>query len=302
MEEDRRSRVKRAAIGGAVVLLATGIAVVALLMRRGDGWTQIPLQGGADGIVWEQSRHRVHAPDGGVISSVAETGDRLAAVGEVEGGPAAWWSDDDGLSWSSVPYDPVAFGHVGGQMNVVVATEAGLVAGGTVCPEPDMKAWKDCDAAVWISPDAEEWRWLRVGSFWGGVQANEPWGGGAVNDMLRLSFGRLLAVGQDGPRAAVWFSEDGETWAQHRLPDEIAGGTEIKAIAMGADGALVAVGRNRNLSSGFGFDHGYVWSSPDGESWSRESFDYGDLDDVAIQGDTIIVKSGSTTWTRRHEP
>ena len=262
--------------------------------RSSAVWTSI------DGTEWRQSEHSLQARDGGSMTGVAELGDRLVAVGEVEGGPAAWWSDDDGLTWSSVPNDPAAFGHVGGQINVVIATEAGFVAGGTVCPEPN--AFKDCDAAVWISGDGETWRWLRIGAFWGGVEPNQPWGGGAVNDMLRLSSGRLLAVGQDGWHAAVWFSEEGETWLQHELPDAITNGTEIQAIASAADGTLVGVGRNRNLSSAFGFDDGYVWTSPDGETWSREHFgEYHTLDDVAIHGDTIIVKSGSTMWTRQHE-
>ena len=101
-------------------------------------------------------------------------------------------------------------------------------------------------------------RWLRV-------QLDETVFGG-TNALMDVVFGGpgLVAVGTDGPNAAVWTSIDGLFWSQVPNDAAVFGGANMAGVTVGGPG-LVAVGTDGPNAA--------VWTSPDGVTWSRVPHD-----------------------------
>jgi hypothetical protein len=99
----------------------------------------------------------------------------------------------------------------------------------------------------------------------------------------------LVAVGGYGNDAAVWTSTDGIAWSRVPHDEEIFGGegqSAAMSVTKGGPG-LVAVG-----FTGLPEDwRGAVWTSPDGLTWSRVSFE-DDEEDHGLMMFTTVTEGG----------
>jgi hypothetical protein len=105
---------------------------------------------------------------------------------------AAVWTSEDGIVWQRVPNDQEALSE--GTMSNITAGGPGLVSVGWI-------GWvggQNSDAAIWTSADGITWERIpHDEDLFGGV---EMWGVAAGGP-------GLVAVGSDGPDAAVWVSK-----------------------------------------------------------------------------------------------
>lgn len=169
---------------------------------------------------------------------------------------AAVWRSDDGISWMRVPHvDAFSEADGGAVMSDVALGESGLVAVGLVYGQTDPFA----TYRLGEMPDR------------GGGDPAEP------SDVV---------IDVD---AAVWRSVDGVSWSRVQAEDETFGGDTVRqtmtAVTAGGPG-FVAVGQEGFDFLGFdewtptsgnntdGRDHvadnvAAVWTSPDGETWTR---------------------------------
>ena len=143
------------------------------------------------------------------ISSVAAGGPGLVAVGSVFGEKdeyslrdaipddeiAAVWTSVDGSTWARVAHAEETFGVLSDHwMNSVTVGGPGLVSVGWI----GWVASQNSDAAIWTSADGITWERIpHDEDLFGGV---EMWGVAAGGP-------GLVAVGSDGPDAAVWVSK-----------------------------------------------------------------------------------------------
>jgi class 3 adenylate cyclase len=223
--------------------------------RDGAIWTS------SDGLSWDRVRS-ADAILGGIgnqeVRSLAGSGDRLVAVGydDARGDlDAAAWSSRGGRRWRRVPHAARVFGGPGEQyMNAVTAHRSGFVAVGWDTVHTSL------DAAAWTSSDGTAWE--RV------PQDEVEFGGQGRQLMYGVDSGGsgLVAVGRDtsggGSDAAVWFSEDGVTWARSPGDEEILGGDraqEMRWVAFLGD-RLVGAGWDRK--GGLGEDAAVWWTRP----------------------------------------
>jgi hypothetical protein len=153
-------------------------------------WTSV------DGIVWDRVPHDEDL-FGGVGNqaavSVAATDTRVIAVGVERSSDidAAVWTSEDGIVWQRVAHDEAALGE--GEMWNVTVGGPGFVSVGWI----GWVATQNSDAAVWTSIDGVTWhRVPHDEDLFGGVEMWSVAAGGPG----------LVAVGSDGPDAAVWTS------------------------------------------------------------------------------------------------
>ncbi len=151
-------------------------------------WTSV------DGFVWDRVPHDEDL-FGGVGNqaavSVAVVGTRVVAVGVERSSDidAAVWTSEDGIVWQRVPNDQEALSE--GEMWDVTVGGPGLVSVGWI----GWVAGQNSDAAIWTSADGITWERIpHDEDLFGGV---EMWGVAAGGP-------GLVAVGSDGPDAAVW--------------------------------------------------------------------------------------------------
>jgi hypothetical protein len=179
--------------------------------------------------------------------------------------------------------------------------------------------------AVWISPDGIEWARTWDGEeMVRGQPTSEPPDTGA----FVLSPMQAITVGPDGTLvavgtvvddlgvgvAAVWTSDDGQTWDRvPHDPEVFASSTGMDVVmldvAAGASG-LVAVGSEREHHGAglfwMGGERPAVWTSPDGTAWERitldtETFSIGSISTVAasptgfVAAGPIFADSGPVT-------
>jgi class 3 adenylate cyclase len=130
----------------------------------------------------------------------------------------------------------------------------------------------------------------REGLFWSEVEPSRAGLGGPgnqrINRLLSSSRNGFIAVGEDGssgrPDAAVWTSENGETWtrrASEALVED--GGQAMLGVAEGGPG-FIAVGYR---GEGGTLDAA-VWTSEDGREWA------------AIKGDPDLEGPGNEVMNR----
>jgi serine/threonine-protein kinase len=195
---------------------------------------------------------------------------------------AAWISTDGGASWSR-------FGDGGlakdGYQEMRAATAFG---NGFVGVGYDTQA-----AAVWVN-DGISWGPL-------GDQPDLLPGGDAVDLHMRdvVSWpGGLVAGGEvttaDGDEnAALWFSPDGQTWTL-LTDDETFGGSDDQRVmgVTAGDFGIVAVGCSGCRGE---FIRPVVWTSSDGETWTRTDADQlpsggaaAQLNALTVVGTTVV--------------
>jgi hypothetical protein len=166
--------------------------------------------------------------------------------------------DSFGYRWSRVPHDDGVFN---AHMQSVTDGGPGLVAVGDEGSEDG--SWP----VVWTSVD---------GVTWSRVPHDEAVFGGEdsqlMSDVVAGGPG-LVAVGstdsEDGLSAAVWTSVDGIAWSQVLDVEEVFSGAGMEAVTSGGPG-LVAVGRSYfTRADGTDGNAAAVWTSTDGNVWSR---------------------------------
>ena len=288
-----------APIGGLFDITIAGERLVAVGSGTGE-------DGRPDGVVWVSDDGftwtRVAVDDealttGAVLMyAVTEGGPGLVAVGGSCDDPeeacplrATAWTSVDGTAWTRTPYDIEVFG-TAPLMEDVVVTEHGIVAVGRN-EEVDDEALM-IRPAVWISSDGIEWTRTWDGEEMPrGLPTSDPPATGAfvVSPMQAITVGpdgTLVAVGtvvdDSGVGvAAVWTSDDGQTWERvPHDPEVFAGSTGMDVVmldvAAGASG-LVAVGSERGHHGAglwwMGGERPAVWTSPDGSVWERITLD-----------------------------
>lgn len=228
-------------IGDSVVAVgSTGAGPIALASADGVAWTRAPEQPAFE------------TPGAAGMSGLIVSGQWLNAVGPGDRQTVAWRSKD-GLAWdkayeSRFPTDEeLAEGYVfEGFIARGTAGPAGLVAIG----QNVNGLTGDFGGAAWTSPDGTDWEPAPVS-----VQLSRA----PIYDIAVLPDGTYTAVG--GYLGAVSLvSMDGRSWTLHELRDVLSGG-QLRAVATGANGGVVAVGDETAK--------GFSATSADGAVWQR---------------------------------
>ena len=167
--------------------------------------------------------------------------------------PVMLWTSPDGVSWTQVA-DISTF--KGATIEGVTAGSQGLVAVGDT-------GWNK--TAIWVSATGAAWQRLTLpaagfkDAHFSSVSATS-WGyvaGGAVGGQAPVCCVSLPSTGV----AAAWWSTDGQTWTRASVQRTGGVGSDLGAIAVGAQG-MVAVGSASGGKSG-----STAWTSTDGRTW-----------------------------------
>ena len=166
--------------------------------------------------------------------------------------------------WIRLPHNEGAFGRAQDQVvNSLGAGPSGFVAVGV-----DERHGSLDEAAVWMSPDGEDWsRVRRDPSFLDAELRDIVW---------YAEVATFVAIGNQSSEGAVWLSPDGRSWERVAvLPfDQPGGGIEVESVIDAGPG-LIAVGREW---LGEGSSVPAAWTSADGRSWERADVNVADLD------------------------
>lgn len=280
----------------------------------------------ADGAVWYSTDGeewtRVPDPDGvfggpaaQYINAVTVGGPGLVAVGYewLDGTDApVVWTSPDGLDWTRVPYDELAFGGEGYPgLSDVIAWDGGLLAVGRQSGDPIAEK-----GGVWVSDDGIEWR--RVETEPGVFDTHAPAKVYASPlGVVAVGGGGVGADGEGQP-AMVWWSEDGRTWERigDRIPvfqslhnPSVVSGdgnwAGIWDVTTGGPG-LVAVGEDGWCTQTGCKVQAAVWTSTDGRTWVRrpdveETARFTKMFAVTSLGE-VLVAVGESDWGEKHGP
>jgi hypothetical protein len=132
---------------------------------------------------------------------------------------------------------------------------------------------------LWNSTDAENWR---------RVLEIDPETASMVDVAART--GEFLAVAHDTPQAvAMWISPDGATWTRVTASADFGGASPVRLQSL--SGRWVLVGSS---DAGGGSPVQSVWTSTDGQLWSRQTVATNELAQVADAGaiGQTLVASG----------
>jgi class 3 adenylate cyclase len=219
-----------------------------------------------------QEMRRVIATDSGLVAIGSETvsGDQNGAV----------WTSKNGSSWSRITDQDAALGGAGDQ-TMISLTEAGsmLVVVGF---DTSTDTSGGIDAAVWISrDDGRTWRRIRE-RILGGQGDQELTSVAYGADDLIVGVGWHNLTQRSDQDASVWTSRNGTDWARAPFVETTFGG-EGDQVILGVESfseGFVAVGRN---TAGGGADAA-VWTSENGQEWSKRSLREGIFGGDGYQG------------------
>jgi hypothetical protein len=133
------------------------------------------------------------------------------------------------------------------RLAAVAGTASGLVSVGWAYPGLRAAAWTSSDGLTWS----------RVPDF-------PQRGVSAQLTAVAAGEGRLVAVGTDADRAAVWISLDGRAWTE-AAPLDTSSGPPTHLLAVASLGQGFVVGGYRERPTGGG--DAVAWYSPDGTQW-----------------------------------
>jgi hypothetical protein len=227
-----------------VISLAAGPDRLLAIVRAGDGparllvstdgerWTRIP----EDHLPTTLVRGPFGSLAAGSGATIVGTHEGFLMVGD------GIWASDDGSAWRSLasPADDPDLRT--GRMRAVARGGPGYVAVGG-----DNRAWYSTDGSDWslaTTPPAPIEFFDRRGFAAPTVQM----GGIAVTGDRLVAWGAASRHTADAGLVVpvVWASDDGRTWANVFDPED---SDDLAAIAVGPDGAFVAVGRSRDAAT-----------------------------------------------------
>ncbi|MGH2464530.1 MAG: hypothetical protein ACRDGI_03640 [Candidatus Limnocylindrales bacterium] len=230
------------------------------------------------------------------LSKVIWTGSQFVAFGSLESGANAFVESADGITWHVQP------GPAGGaDVNGLAFSASGLVAVGS----------QGSDARSWFSLDGLSWSAAPI------TTALKPDHGTTLRmNAVTAARSGFIAVGEEDTaceidcssgrsvEAVVWSSTDGKTW-KREPPSSSRSHAAMLAIVAGGPGFIAVGAAPDRITSSDVPEHGVVWTSVDGGSWSRVADaslfhapvgtdqTFGDaISDVATNG-TMIVAVGS---------
>jgi hypothetical protein len=208
--------------------------------------------------------------------NILSVGDRLILTGSDGGEPAAWYSDDDGVSWvrgtvHGLSSDPGEL-----TMGVMTSRSGLLISLGSEFSTN----WKP---ATWLSDD--------LGATWQQVAADSA---PPSTIEVVVQAGIFVALGQ-GPNGVpgIWRSDDGIQWQHLDATEAFAGATTVEGL-VAREGQLVAVGATLDESEA-GIPT--AWLSTDGREWRPIELSSGQgaaLDIAADSDGYVAVGAGST--------
>lgn len=249
-----------AATGGAAPILVDAIPPVDLQPWTAVAWHEV---GTAFGKRLEPGLDRI---DGLIAGRPGLIGwGRVHQAGRNQfNDMAAVHLSTDGVGWAVIPVDAGVGAPDTSEIQLIATGPAGIVIPGDVC------CTKEERPALWRSVDGRTWERLPY------PPTIAP---GAELTRLVANADRYVLTGRSNGAATIWTSRDGASWAA--VKDAAAGfgpGSVVDA-ARTATG-FVAVGY---LDVAGTYD-GAVWTSPDGEHWTRLAADLltGKLD-TAVQ-------------------
>ena len=263
--------------GAAALLLATvAVALVALSLIRGrndllpgaspapaTGDVGAPIEGPWEAVAWQVVAAPFPAgdPPATRIDGLVAGNSRALGWGRV-GAPgrndfndfAGIFVTADGRGWRSVALDGGVAPPDTSEVYRVAAGPAGWLAFGSVC----------CTAeegpAIWTSADGLDWTRRPIE---GDIDATATLG-----DAVGTAEGWLI-VGGSGGEAAIWSSDDGQTWEAVDLEAAGLGPGGLWDVAV-ANGQLLAVG---TVDDAAGTHDGAIFASDDGLAWRRVAAD-----------------------------
>jgi hypothetical protein len=248
---------------------------------------------------------------GSSATSITTDGGEIIAVGTVSRGDedVAIWTSTDSVTWRAADLADITDGLPGDQEALDVA--AGPM--GTVVVGITWFDWGEPEAraaafTMW-SPDGEAWSYSEV------TDPGRREGYFYAMDAVVATPTGFLAVGRDFDReaftgdAAVWTSQDGQSWTRQPSTADLESALMRDVIAV--EGGYVAVGAARGWlfvgSRGCTVDDSCpaaAWFSADGVDWVRtyESSDDWEEMSVVVATDTGLVAGGfavpgSAVWT-----
>jgi hypothetical protein len=248
-------------------------------LLRGDGWEEAQTTLASPG--YEQMNRVVSGADGQLVAVGAAGPGAFSGGLPQETDAAVWSSPDGGAIWSRV--DESAFRKDGYQvMRGVTSFGEGFVAVGQDAKGAGV--WR-LDGGLWAAVEAQP-----------DLSADERRAELDMRDVDALGAG-LVAVGDvatsAGDRdAAVWLSDDGDTWVL--VSSDAFGGSGHQQIlgAVTGDFGIVAVGCSRCDSPDA---TPAVWTSVDGQEWVLASpavqvtSSPAQLSSVEISGSTVVA-------------
>ncbi|HEX6568214.1 MAG TPA: hypothetical protein VF015_03585 [Acidimicrobiales bacterium] len=219
---------------------------------------------GDGGRDWEMAT--IDAASAGVgesmAAAVATDGGKVAVgqVGNGAGGDAAVWHLADG-EWTQERPEAMRGDHEQWAFDIATGSGGMLVAGGE-------NVWGEVRPRLWFSADGETWKSVDGGA--GGPL--DATGEESIRDVAAVG-GGFVAVGsrtvdneQDG---VVWFSPDGESWEQLDTPETGGRGRQDLLSVASTGKGVVAGGFSAHGQDGQG--EPYMWTSPDGRTWTRSA-------------------------------
>lgn len=225
----------------------------------------------------------------GVVWGITAGTHGVVAVGQIDDRAASWYSPD-GVQWTVSADDPSLHGAVGWdvRMSDVTETTTGWLAVGSESePCQEVMCTQAGQGLVWTSAD---------GIRWTQEPASSALADAGMSGVTRGGPG-YVAVG--GSR--VWTSTDGRSWSSvadapvFRPPPgtDQTFGVSIRAVTMGENGTLVAVGLV--LTQG-AVGSALAWWSSDGRTWSAATGDRflnGQLTDATRTPTGLLAVGGS---------
>ncbi|HVL98195.1 MAG TPA: hypothetical protein VM324_02770 [Egibacteraceae bacterium] len=204
-----------------------GPVAVGFTLRPGDGdedtrTTAAAWAGGDPRGVWRRSELTLPTTDAdSSMRGVTRSGAGLLAVGQV-GGRHAVWESTDGAAWEALPVTGLQSGAL---LFGITAIDDRLLAYGTTAPE-------DGDAGMWWSADGRHWT----------AATHEALAGPGPQSVSSVFTDgqRLIAVGSDGERAAVWVGDaSGARWDRADVESRDDGPSAATGAVLAADRVVV---------------------------------------------------------------
>jgi hypothetical protein len=225
------------------------------------------------------------------ITATVPYGDGFVAVGLDSrlDGPVngAIWSSPDGTTWTRVGVAEADLANV--KLDMVATDGRRLIALGR--PSASDNAHEGLDLILWLSDDGTDWRRP--------ADPQSPFGSAAIRGIVGGPSG-FVAWGEDGGKAALFHSADGESW-ERLLTGTLFHGAGIGSVKPYRGGFVAVGGRsapgtdpNVLTIGGPDLSTAAAWWSPDGRTWYAAETETGHgLGSVEVGADGLLSVGSS---------